>query len=145
MPITASTTYTGKKLEPAIRPELAVTIAVRLPANAVYPKGTVLGEVSATPGLFKAYATGSADGSQIPKAVVPYDVSTDASGNIYFGTAAVSEFGQFYPSVDVYIAGYFYTADLPQTGIGAIDANAITTPQLVLKQGTLAAGLVKLI
>lgn len=43
MPISAIETYTGAKLEPAVAPELAVTVSVRFPRSTSLAKGTVLG------------------------------------------------------------------------------------------------------
>lgn len=135
MATTPINTYTGKKLEPFINPEQARMINVRLQASVTLARGTVLGELTATQGTFKAYASGNADGSQNPKAILVFDVTTNASGEWAYG-----EFGETRPGVPVYYAGTFKTEDL--TGL---DATALTNaPQWRLAEGTVASGILRL-
>ena len=142
--------FSNYKLEPAQNPGMAMIRNVKLPVSVSYKAGTLVGEVSATPGTFKAYASGSVDGSQIVKGILVYDVATDASGNVSLTQTAGNvggEFGQQQPYAGIYIRGMFYTQDLPQSGAGSIDAASMTTTgsQLILKNGTTALGMVELI
>ena len=124
MPITATNVYSGKELEPVYATAPAVKTAVQLAANLTLARGTLLGEVTATPGTYKAYASGNADGSQFPTAILKYDCVTDASGNITVSptTGTVGgAFGQTQKVVTAYNSGMFAMADL----VG-IDANALT-------------------
>jgi len=93
-----------------------------------------------TPGVFKAYAAGNTDGSQVPKLILVYPVTTDASGNITFGTATGGgEFGQTYKSCPAYENGVFKTTDL-----AGLDANAVTVMGAMLTDGTLASGTIRI-
>jgi hypothetical protein len=136
MPTAAFDTYTGGPLAPWIRPELASVQNVKLPNSTTVVKGTVLGEVTATPGLFKPYATGNVDGTQVPKAVAMYDVVIDASGNHVWGGG---QLGESRPYAPVYLAGYFRTTDL--TGF---DAGASTAAGWRLVSGSAADGVTAL-
>jgi hypothetical protein len=142
MPTAAITTWNNKKLEPYYRPDEAVLVHVKLPASVNYDRGTCLGEITATPGTFGAYATGNSDGTETLRAILPYDVSTDASGNItYVNTNGVAggEFGQTHLTVPVYIRGFFHTADL----VG-LDAAGIADASARLVHGTASDGVLGL-
>lgn len=136
MPTAAFDTYTGGPLTPFFRPELASVQNVKLPNSTTLVKGTVLGEITASPGSFKAYATGNVDGSQIPKAVLQYDVTVDASGNHTWGGG---QLGETRPYAPVYFAGFFSTLDL--TGF---DAGASTAAGWRMVSGTVADGVTAL-
>jgi hypothetical protein len=145
MPTAATTTYSGNRLVPVYNAEDALRQPVKLPASVVYAKGTVLGELTATPGTFKAYTSGASDGSQIPKSILEYACATDASGNITLGGAATGgQFGETRLVVPAYFTGAFKTAELVQTGAGAIDANAVTVLGAHLVSGTLADGVIQI-
>lgn len=136
MPTTAIQQYSGSRLEPYMDAEDALCIDVQLPASATYAAGTVLGELTATQGTYKAYASGNADGSQNPKAILVYAATVDGSGNI----TLPGEFGATVKAVPVYIAGTFATADL--TGL---DATALTNSGgWRLIEGTVTAGILRL-
>lgn len=109
-------TFTGQKLEPAMNPDLARTISIKLAASLTLAAGTVLGRVTSG-NLWKAYADGNSDGSEVARAILVYPVATDADGKHYIGTSATSEHGQYETSVPAYISGDFYDADL--TGLDA--------------------------
>lgn len=90
-----------------------------------------------TPGVYKAYASGNTDGSQVAKGILAYDVATDASGNITLGGQATGgEWGQTEPSVPMYTMGTFYTSDL----IG-LDSNAVTNMGGHFLQGNVGGGI----
>jgi hypothetical protein len=119
MPTTASITFGGQKLEPYDRPQDAQIVNLKLGASLTLAKGTVLGRITAS-NLWKAYANGNSDGSEVARAILQYDVATDANGKHYFGTSAASEHGQSHTAVPAYISGNFRVADL--TGL---DANGL--------------------
>lgn len=93
-----------------------------------------------TAGLFKAYASGNTDGSQVAKAILPYDVVTDSAGRIAMvGSALVAgEHGEKSNTIDVWYRGSFYTAEL----VG-LDATAIAALGRLV-YGTSSAGLLQL-
>jgi len=134
MPTAAKNTFAVNQLLPCYRGNDALLIRVRLPASQTYVKGTVLGELSATPGTFKAYASGNSDGSQVAKAILAIDCVTDASQNVSFGGAAGSPWGETEPSAPAYISGYFSCAEL--TGLDAGAASALGR----VVNGTVSAG-----
>jgi hypothetical protein len=142
MPTTAVMTYSGVKLEPAQFPELARTIAVKLPASVNYPRGTVLGELTATPGTYTQYLTGASTGAETAKALLVFDCQTDASGNITLSSVASTagdEWGAKQVSVAAYVAGYFKTTEL--TGL---DAAGIVDLGGNLVSGVLADGVLRI-
>lgn len=112
---------------------LAANIAVAAQATVQ----TNIANYGASSGVPLAVSTAKkvVDGTQIAFGLMPFDVTTDASGNVYPGQQASSEFGQSYPNAPVFLYGYFSCADL--TGL---DANAVSQfGKLVV--GTTAAGI----
>jgi hypothetical protein len=139
MPTAASNTYSANRIVPVYDPDEAPRINVKLAASQVIAKGTVMGETTATPGLFKPYASGNADGTQIPKGILEYDCATDAAANITFGgVAGAGTFGETHLVAPLYIGGYFKTTEL--TGL---DANAIAVLQAAFVSGVLADGVIQ--
>jgi hypothetical protein len=136
MPTAPFDTYTGGPICPWIRPEMASEQNVKLPNSTTVAKGTLLGEITASPGNFKAYASGNVDGSQVPKAICQYDVVVDGSGNHVWGGG---QLGESRPYAPVWLAGYFRTTDL----VG-LDANAMTTAGWRFVSGTTTDGVVAL-
>ena len=141
----AVNTFGNQKLEPYYAGVPHVLESVKLPASVTYSRGTLLGELTATPGTFSAYAAANSDGSQIPKAILAYDVTTDANGNASIAGLAPFGLQAATPSVPAYFNAVFRAEDLKQTGAGAIDANAVTGPYMKVISGTIAAGVVKLL
>ena len=102
-------TFTGDKLQPAMNPDLARTISVKIVPSKTLAKGTVLGRVAAS-NLWDAYVdTTTTDPA---RAILAFDVVTDAGGLHYYGGQAASEQGQGEPSVPAYMCGDFFGADL---------------------------------
>jgi glycerol uptake facilitator-like aquaporin len=137
MPTTAIQQYSGIRLDPYMDPENALSFDVQLAASATYAKGQILGEVTATPGVYKIYASGNVDGSQNPRAILPYACTTDASGNI----TLPGEFGMTTKAVPVFFAGTFRTEDL----VG-LDATGVTNAggSWKLIEGTVTAGILRI-
>lgn len=133
MPATAAFTYSmANRLDPYYEANEAPVVNVNLGASLTLAKGTVLGELTATPGTFIAYASGASDGSQVPKGILQYAVTTDGSGNI----TIANEQGLTQKACPMYIGGIFNIADL--TGL---DANAVTKLGGNIVMGIISAGL----
>jgi len=135
MPNAPIYTYTNQRLDPYMDAEDALEIAVQLKASLTYPAGTVLGEITASPGTFAPYASGNADGSQVPKGLLVQACTTDASGNI----TTADNLGDTRKDTHVYFAGTFRVTDL----VG-LDANAVTAGGWRLIFGTVSTGVVRL-
>jgi hypothetical protein len=132
MPTSAAKTFTGLSLVPVYPEPPSPRQPVSLVASVTLARGTVLGELTATPGRFKAYASGNADGSEVPKCILEYDVVVDASNNISIaGSGGTGEFGETFKSVPAFFGGAFKTSEL--TGF---DANANTKLGGHLASGT---------
>lgn len=138
MPTTAQTTFSqASRLDPIFVPSRIHVINVALAASTVYPRGTVLGEVTATPGTYKAYATAAVDGSGAAKGILQYGCSTDASGNI----TILGEHGLTVKSAPMLMpgSGYFKTSE-----IVGLDADALLDLHAALVAGDLTSGIVSL-
>lgn len=140
MPTAATTTYSGNRLEPLIKPELCPVAHVALKVSTTYVAGMVLGQVT-TGGKFAPYATGAADGSEQARALMMYDGITDASGNFTPTTTAAqvgNDVGSTMLTVPVYMGGMFKTEDL--TGL---DAAAVADLSGLLVAGTVTSGILR--
>lgn len=138
MPTAPQSTYSAaNRLDPIFNAEEARVMNVALAASTVYPRGTVLGEVTATPGTFKPYATAAVDGSGVAKGILQWGCSTDASGNVtIFPEQGVTQ--KFAP---MYMpgAGYFKTSEL----VG-MDTDAMADLHAALVAGDLTSGIIAL-
>jgi len=137
MPTTYVNSYSGTgRLDPLYNAEDAIAQDVAL-ATGTYAKGTVIGEVTATPGTYKAYAAAATDGSQNPAMILMYQCVVDASGNVSLGTSTTGgEFSQtFGKAAPAYMMGIFRTQEL-----SGLDANAVTKLSGLLLEGTVASG-----
>ncbi|HEV7299706.1 MAG TPA: head decoration protein [Tepidisphaeraceae bacterium] len=113
--------FAMNKLEPAVFPHDARLEAASLGPSQTLLKGRVLGKKIADSKLYP-YASGNADGTQVPVAILTHDTVTDANGKHYLGTSGVaSSMNLPHGDGQVYVAGTFHAADL----IGW-DANAAT-------------------
>lgn len=135
MPTTASATFGYGRVDPFRRADEAVVRNVNLKASTVFAAGTLVGEITASPGVYGPYATGNVDGTQNPVGVLQYACATDASGNITFGSiAGTSEWGLTSKGAPIYVSGIFRTEDL----VG-LDAGAVTKLGRII-QGTTTTG-----
>jgi hypothetical protein len=142
MPTAATNTFVGAGIVPVYAKPEPARVHVKLGNSVSLAAGTVLGEVTATPGLAKAYASGSSDGSQIPKWVLEFPCATDGSGNITVGstTAGAQGYTTTAKSCPAFMRGCFSTAEL--TGL---DATALTNnPSWNLKSGSVTSGVLEL-
>lgn len=116
----ATNTYDLTEVVPLFPEAYApLRLPVVLAASTSYPKGTILGKITAS-GKFAPYASGNSDGSQTPLAIIPRTCTTDASSNVTFGTGSTGgQFGETFLTASVYFKGAFACGDL----VG-LDANA---------------------
>jgi len=143
--------YDMRMLQPAF-PGLYLVlpeIAVRLAPSTVYLMGCLLGEITATPGVYGLYVAANTDGTQNAKLLMHRACSTDAVSNVSFAPVANGgEWGQVSQTAPAYFDGVFRTLDLLQTGPGALDATAVLKTDVrhigLMLQGTLANGLIKI-
>lgn len=117
MPTAEYLSYSINHLEPWIDPENARTRAARFTPSVTIAMGTILGEITAS-GLLKPYASGNADGSQIPRAIAMYPMVVDASSKV---TISGDPTGILLNDAPVFWRGAFLIGDL----VG-IDATALT-------------------
>lgn len=137
MPTSATTTYTDVGLIPAYNAEDAKIHNVKL-SDATYAAGTAVGELTATPGTFAAYADANSDGTGVCKGFLQY-ACVVASGLVTFGTASGGgPFGQTKTYAPVYFSGAFRTVDL--TGF---DAAALADLNGHLVNGSVSDGIVE--
>lgn len=96
--------------------------------------------VGSTAGTAAAYASGNSDGSQIPRAIAKFTVTTDVQGKITLGPqVGGGQWGEVEASAPAYFSGTFKTEDL----IG-LDANALTVwTRAQLLTGTIASGILR--
>lgn len=136
MPTTAVSTFGYGRVDPYREAEDADVRMVNLKASTTFAAGTLVGEITGTPGTYGPYASGNTDGTQNPVGILQYACATDASNNITFGTVAgSSEWGNTSKAAPIYMNGYFRTEDL----VG-LDATAITRLGGRLIQGTTTQG-----
>lgn len=114
MPTAAMDTYNANRLIPYYHPNDALCVNFKFPNSTTIVAGTVVGEITASPGSVKAYANGNSDGSEVALGVSQYDVTVDASGNHTWGGSSFGETRLYAP---VFISGFFKTTDL--TGLDA--------------------------
>jgi hypothetical protein len=133
----AVTTYglAAGMVQPLKNPEDANVDLVQLVASTVFPAGTIIAEVTATPGVYAPYnVSNTPAGINAPTHILQYSVATDSTGQIFMGTGAVGEWTQPMAAAPAYRNGYFNCADL-------IGLTAVAVPLLGrLVQGTFTAG-----
>jgi hypothetical protein len=138
MPATFQNQWSGKKIEPLYRPDQADLISVKLAASTNFPRGTILAEVTATPGTFGVYADAGAGGLGVARGILAYDVQTDAAGLITYSSTASQvggEHGQQSVSTPMYVRGFFDPAEL----VG-LDAAALADMSGRIVYGDITAG-----
>lgn len=133
-PTTHIQAWSGRRVEPVKAVEESHLDNLKLSVSTTFPAGTILGCITAT-GLYRAYATGNVDGSQVPTHVLEYDVVTNAGGDHFIGDAASSEHGHSYKYASAWRGGVFDTADL----VG-LDAGGVTAGKFRVIQGDLTTG-----
>jgi hypothetical protein len=137
MPTTAAATFGGGRVDPLKAPDKAIVEVIGLKASTTFAAGTLVGEITASPGTYGPYATGNVDGTQNPTHIIQYACITDASGNVTFGssvTAGAGEWAQTQKGAPAYASGEFSCADL----VG-LDAGAVTKMGRLI-QGTVSSG-----
>lgn len=113
-------TFTNQKLDPIIWPDEARTLAARFGNSLTLAKGTVLGIKTADKKCY-AYNDALADGTEVAKLILAYDIKTDANGKVsVISGSDVPMWSETDLAAPVYGKGAFRRGDL----IG-LDANAI--------------------
>jgi len=136
MPTSAQDTFSNNvACYPFFRAEEQHVLNVKLAPSLTLAAGTILGELSATPGTYTEYSSAATDGSQTPKLILARDAVTDGSSNV---TRAGEHRATVKHAPALFPKGAFKTTEL--TGL---DANALTVLQGALVQGTLADGIVQ--
>ena len=133
----AFNTLTFAKVDPVWNVDQARTMAVKIAASLTLPAGQILGEATASPGIYEDYDSGASDGTEVPKAILQYAIETDANG---IPTNFIGPFGVGVPAplaVPAWTSGEFKTTDLT----GSI-AGAITAKWMRLEQGNATTGVV---
>lgn len=131
MPTSAVWTFSRSKLMPLYGETSAKRMNIALIASTTFAQGTILGEVTATPGTYKAYASGNVDGSQVAKCILEYGCSTDASGNITID----GEWAATYKSVSAFLPNQGLSYSLGD--LTGLDATALTALGGSLAQGSI--------
>ena len=93
-------------------------------------------------GIYRSYAAGNTDGSQVAKCLLAYDAQTDAAGNITlsaFTLQAGGEWGETCLGTAAWFSGVFRCEEL-----SGLDATAITALGASLIEGTVTQGIVRL-
>jgi hypothetical protein len=138
MPTTPIMTFGAGRVEPLKAPDEALSEVIGLKASTAFAAGTLVGEITASPGTYGPYATGNVDGTQNPTHILMYACITDASGNVTFGSSGIvaggAEWGQTQKGAPAWASGEFSCADL----VG-LDAGAVTKMGRLI-QGTVSSG-----
>jgi hypothetical protein len=136
MPTSALLTFNGANIVPLKNDEDARMEDIQLKASTTFAAGTLVGELSGTPGTYAPYASGNSDGSQLPTHIVKYACKTDSSKNSTIGDGTTgNEWGVKVPAMPAYRCGYFACED-----IVGLDANAVTALKARLTQGSTTTG-----
>lgn len=96
--------------------------------------------VLGTPGLFTQYLASNTDGSQVPKCILEYDVSTDANSLVTMTqTVGATQWGTAQPATPAFFEGTFFCADLE-----GLDATCVAPGPWRLISGNLETGIISL-
>ena len=139
MPTANTYTYAQTKLEPMQAPELAKELSAKFGASIDYAKGTLVGELVASPGVYVPYDHTGADGSQVLKGILIYHIVTDADSKI---TSIGGPVFGLVSNAPIYIGGYFACEDVANPT--ELD-DAIAAFYCKLIQGTSTTGVFKLL
>lgn len=134
----AFNTLSFAAVNPIWNPDQARTMSVKIAPSLTLPAGQMLGELTASPGVYGAYDKDNSDGTEVLKAILQYAVTTDSDG---IPTNFIGPFGVGVPaplSVPAWTSGEFKTTDLTGDSIAA----AITAGVLRLEQGNATTGVV---
>ena len=112
MPTTPVATYGARRVVPVEDYHQAQEASVALKPSTTFQAGTVLGQITAQPGVFAPYDNAALDGTEVARLILQYPCRTDASGNIALGDQAAGEWGQTVKTAPAWKSGTFKTADL---------------------------------
>jgi hypothetical protein len=142
MPTNPTDSWGMGRLDPYMEPDEAGELPINLIASTTFAAGTLLGELTSTPGTFKAYASGNVDGSQSPKLVLRHACVTDAAGFITYGSSITAGQGQDGATIPSKVTDAFYCGIFKTTDIVGLDAGAVTALGARIISGTLANGII---
>jgi hypothetical protein len=136
VPTTAVNTYSATRCVPIMDGKSARQLSVNVAASTTLQKGHVVGEVSASPGTYAAYATGNVDGTQNPKGIMQFGLTTDASKNI----TSFGDWGATTKDTPIWVSGVFDIADLYDSGSAGILAATVTALEARVIEGVASGG-----
>lgn len=109
MPLADTFHYDLAPVQPAYNPNAALKGVAKFPASKTLHKGTLVGELVASPGVYDAYDHTASDGLQVGKGILMYDITTDAN-------ALITNLGGSIPDLQLsapfYRTGFFDCADV---------------------------------
>lgn len=134
--------FDGTKLEPYRWPESARMIPMLLLPNQQIKKGTIMGELTAQPGVYAPYDPAATNGAQEPRLIAGYDMETDANGCFAACCGSVIPF-IFGGSAPGYYTGVFKITDL---NVSAANLQAaLAKPGFAyLHEGTISNGVIRM-
>lgn len=139
MPTTNIFDYTIVKVEPTVKADQVHTVAALFQPSVTVPRGSLMGELTASPGVYVPYDHTAVDGRQVLKGLNPYDITTDANGYI---TNAGGPMATQKLNSPVYTSGDYNCADV--ANITELD-DAIAAGYCKLIQGTATTGIFRLL
>lgn len=136
MPASAFRTFSAKMLQPIKNPQGGHREVIRLKPSTVFAAYTVVGPITASPGVYGPYASGNVDGTQAATHILMYPCSTDASGNVSKGDSTTgNEWGATELGAPAYRSGYFANED-----IANLDAGLFTSKRATQEVGDINTG-----
>ncbi len=135
---TAVNTYNYDYIRSARAGEELAKLAVKLKPSTTFPKGTILVEVTATPGLFAPHGEAS---SSIARGVLPIACVVDAGGWITMGSQPTNRAVQ-HLTAEMIVSGWIATEDIPSltadqaAELGKIVRGTVTNGILSIGEGS---------
>jgi hypothetical protein len=135
VPTSATNAYTAQPFNPIYSPETAKAQHIAFGASLTLTKGTVIGIKTADSKAY-AYNNGNADGTEVAKGILIYDVTTDGSGNVTLGGG-----GLLAPTFKT--APYWYTGTFKTSEMTGLDAAGVADLGRLIS-GTAADGILQM-
>lgn len=120
MPTTPYLSFTYNRLDPLFNEEDARPMPVMLKGPNTYLPGTILGEITATPGVYAPWNANAVDGTQNPKVWTRLQTAVDAN-NLVTWPGDFQNVGR--PFIDVYRSGTFKLDQI--LGLNAVALEAL--------------------
>lgn len=135
MPTAPVTIFSNIRVDPYMDADDALAFHVTL-ATGSYAAGTLIAEATASLGTFRAHNSAGADGTEVAKAILPYAVTVDASGNHSHG----GDIAATTTSVEAYFSGTFLCSEL----VGLLPATLTKGNGWRLINGDVTTGVIRL-